>query len=69
MHLVFINFVLGFSGIVLTESILSYLGVGVPSARRRGRDDRLGAHGIEPRPMVWWNIGAAASALFSSCSP
>ena len=65
MHLVFINFVLGFSGIVLTESILSYLGVGMPigtpswgvmidSARMELSRD----------PMVWWNIGAATFALF-----
>jgi peptide/nickel transport system permease protein len=65
MHLVFINFVLGFSGIVLAESILSYLGVGMPigtpswgvmidSARMELSRD----------PMVWWNIGAATFALF-----
>ncbi|MGV3532756.1 MAG: ABC transporter permease, partial [Chthoniobacteraceae bacterium] len=30
MHLVFIKFVLGFSGLVLAEAILSYLGVGSP---------------------------------------
>ena len=30
MHLVLINFVLGFSNVVLTEAILSYLGVGTP---------------------------------------
>lgn len=65
MHLVFINFVLGFSGIVLAETILSYLGVGLPigtpswgvmidSARMELSRD----------PMVWWNIGAASLALF-----
>ncbi len=36
MHLVIINFVLGFSGIILAESILSYIGVGVPLAPPRG---------------------------------
>jgi len=65
MHLVMISFVLGFSGIVLTEAILSYLGVGMPigtpswgvmidSARMELSRD----------PMVWWNIGAATGALF-----
>ena len=65
MHLVLISFILGFSGIVLTESTLSYLGVGMPigtpswgvmidSARMELSRD----------PMVWWNIGAATGALF-----
>jgi len=65
MHLVLISFILGFSGIVLTESVLSYLGVGMPigtpswgvmidSARMELSRD----------PMVWWNIGAATGALF-----
>jgi peptide/nickel transport system permease protein len=65
MHLIFINFVLGFSGIALSESILSYLGVGVPigtpswgvmidSARME----------LSREPAVWWNISAATLALF-----
>jgi len=65
MHLVFITFVLGFSGIVLSEALLSYLSVGVPigtpswgvmidSARMELSRD----------PSVWWNIGAATAALF-----
>jgi len=65
MHLVIINAVLGFSGLVMTESILSYLGVGAPigtaswgamidSARMElGRD-----------PSVWWTVTAASGALF-----
>ena len=65
MHLVIINAVLGFSGLVMAESILSYLGVGAPvgtpswgvmidSARMELSRD----------PMVWWTITAASSALF-----
>jgi peptide/nickel transport system permease protein len=65
MHLIFINFVLGFSGIALSESVLSYLGVGVPigtpswgvmidSARME----------LSREPAVWWNISAATFALF-----
>ena len=65
MHLVIINAVLGFSGLVMAESILSYLGVGAPvgtpswgimidSARMELSRD----------PVVWWNITAASGALF-----
>ncbi|MEI6349527.1 MAG: ABC transporter permease [Verrucomicrobiota bacterium] len=65
MHLVIINAVLGFSGLVMVESILSYLGVGAPvgtpswgimidSARME----------LSREPIVWWNITAASSALF-----
>jgi peptide/nickel transport system permease protein len=64
-HLVFINFVLGFSGLVLSEAILSYLGVGAPigtpswgimidSARME----------LSREPAVWWNLLSAGGALF-----
>ena len=66
MHLVIINAILGFSGLVLAESILSYLGVGAPvgtpswgimidSARME----------LSREPMVWWTITAASAALFT----
>ena len=65
MHLVIINAILGFSGLVLAETILSYLGVGAPvgtpswgimidSARME----------LSREPTVWWPITAASSALF-----
>ena len=65
MHLVFINFVLGFSGIVLTESILSYLGVGMPIGTASwGVMIDSARMELSRDPMVWWNIGAATCALF-----
>ena len=65
MHLVIINAILGFSGLVLAESILSYLGVGAPvgtpswgvmidSARME----------LSREPAVWWPITSASGALF-----
>ncbi len=65
MHLVLISGVLGFSGIVLAEAILSYLGVGAPVGTASwgimidGGRTELGRD-----PLVWWNITAATGALF-----
>ncbi len=65
LHLVLINFVLGFSGLVLAEAILSYLGVGSPvgtpswGAMIDGARDELSRD-----PVVWWNLAAATGALF-----
>jgi peptide/nickel transport system permease protein len=65
MHLVLISFVLGFSGIVLAEAVLSYLGVGAPVGTSSwGAMIDSGRSELARDPAVWWNISAAASALF-----
>jgi peptide/nickel transport system permease protein len=65
MHLVLINFVLGFSGIVLSEAILSYLGVGVPVGTASwGTMIDSGRSELSRDPAVWWNLTAASVALF-----
>lgn len=65
MHLVLINFVLGFSGIVLAESVLSYLGVGAPVNTPSWGSMIDGARNELSRdPQVWWNLTAATTALF-----
>ena len=65
MHLVVINFVLGFSGIVLTEAVLSYLGVGTPVGTASWGNMIDGARSELSRdPLVWWNLVSAATALF-----
>ena len=65
MHLVFINFVLGFSGLVLAETILSYLGVGTPiGAASWGVMIDASRMELSREPAVWWNIIAATGALF-----
>ena len=65
MHLVVINFVLGFSGIILTESILSYIGVGVPIGTASwGTMIDAARMELSRDPKVWWNLTAATSALF-----
>lgn len=65
MHLVLINFVLGFSSIVLTEAVLSYLGVGCPVGTASwGLMIDSGRSELSRDPVVWWNLTAAAVALF-----
>ncbi len=65
MHLVLINFVLGFSGIVLTEAILSYLGVGTPIGTSSWGQMIDGARAeLGREPLIWWNLAAATAALF-----
>ena len=65
MHLVLINFVLGFSGLVITESILSYLAVGAPIGTPSWGAMIDGARGeLSRAPVVWWNLAAATGALF-----
>ncbi len=65
MHLVLIKFVLGFSGIVLAEAILSYLGVGSPIGTPSWGVMIDGARNEFSRePLVWWNLTAATTALF-----
>jgi peptide/nickel transport system permease protein len=65
MHLVLIKFVLGFSGIVLAEAVLSYLGVGSPIGTPSWGAMIDGARNeLSREPTVWWNLAAATTALF-----
>lgn len=65
LHLVLINFVLGFSGLVLAEAILSYLGVGSPVGTASWGAMIDGARSeLSREPAVWWNLSAATGALF-----
>ncbi len=64
-HLVMINAVLGFSGLVMAESILSYLGVGAPVGTASwGAMIDSARMELSRDPMVWWTVSAAAGALF-----
>lgn len=65
MHLVLINFVLGFSGLILAEAILSYLGVGAPVGTASwGAMIDSARNELSREPQVWWNMSAATAALF-----
>jgi peptide/nickel transport system permease protein len=65
LHLVVINFVLGFSGIVLAEAVLSYLGVGTPVGTPSwGNMIDSGRSELSRDPLIWWNLVSATIALF-----
>lgn len=60
MHIVLIIVVLDFSGLVLAESVLSYIGVGVdPSTNSWGNMINNARMELAREPMVWWSLLAA----------
>lgn len=57
MHIVLITVVLEFSGLVLYEAVLSYLGIGVdPSMNSFGSMIDSARLEMSRDPMVWWNL-------------
>jgi peptide/nickel transport system permease protein len=63
VHLVVITFVLLFSGLVLSEAILSWLGIGIDGSWGQMIDQARDE--LSRDPIVWWNISAASTALFA----
>jgi len=61
-HLVVITFVLTFSGLVLSEAVLSWLGLGIDGSWGQMIDQARDE--LARDPIVWWNLGAASVALF-----
>ncbi len=60
MHIVLITMVLQFSGLVLYEAVLSYLGIGVdPSTPSYGTMIDAARTEMSRDPMIWWNLAAA----------
>ena len=60
MHIVIISFVLRFSGLVLSEAILSYIGIGVgPETGSWGNMINNARFELARAPVVWWNLAAA----------
>lgn len=60
MHLVLITMVLEFSGLVLYEAVLSYLGIGVdPSMPSFGTMIDAARLEMSRDPMIWWNLVGA----------
>jgi len=65
LPVVVISVTLGFSGLVLAEAILSYLGVGVgPDVGSWGNMIDAARDELSRDPVIWWTIGAATVALF-----
>lgn len=65
MHVVLITVVLDFSGLVLAEAVLSYVGVGVdPSMDSWGNMINGARLEMAREPMVWWSLTAAFLFMF-----
>lgn len=66
MHIVLIVAVLDFSGIVLYEAVLSYVGVGVdPTTNSFGSMINAGRSEMSRTPVVWWNLAAAFAFMIA----
>ncbi|MDD5299288.1 MAG: ABC transporter permease [Gallionella sp.] len=60
MHIILIALVMDFSGLVLAEAVLSYVGVGVdPSTISFGTMINAARLEMGREPMVWWALAAA----------
>ncbi|MBL1292687.1 MAG: ABC transporter permease [Thiotrichales bacterium] len=65
MHIILITLVLDFSGLVLAEAVLSYIGVGVdPSMISWGNMINGARLEMAREPVVWWSLVAAFIFMF-----
>jgi peptide/nickel transport system permease protein len=61
-HLIIITFALTFTGLVLSETILSYLGIGVEGSWGQMIDQARNE--LSRTPIIWWNLAGASLLLF-----
>jgi peptide/nickel transport system permease protein len=65
LHLVLISLVMDFSGLVLAEAVLSYVGIGVdPETISFGTMINAARMELAREPMVWWSLVAAFCFMF-----
>jgi peptide/nickel transport system permease protein len=62
-HLIIITFALSFTGLVLSETILSYLGIGLEGSWGQMIDQARNE--LSRTPIIWWNLAGASLALFT----
>lgn len=66
MHIVLIAVVLDFSGLVLAEAVLSYVGVGVdPTTHSWGNMINQARLEMAREPVVWWSLFSAFFFMFT----
>lgn len=66
MHIVMIALVMDFSGLVLAEAVLSYVGIGVdPGTISFGTMINMARAELAREPMVWWSLAAAFVFMFA----
>ena len=64
-HIVIISLVMDFSGLVLAEAVLSYVGVGVdPATTSFGTMINAARLEMGREPVVWWSLAAAFVFMF-----
>jgi peptide/nickel transport system permease protein len=65
MHIVLISVVMDFSGLVLAEAVLSYVGIGVdPNTISFGTMINTARMELSREPIVWWSLAAAFTFMF-----
>ncbi len=65
MHIILISVVLDFSGLVLAEAVLSYVGVGVdPTMYSWGNMINQARLEMAREPMVWWSLFSSFIFMF-----
>ncbi len=65
MHIVIISLVMDFSGLVLAEAVLSYVGIGVdPTMNSFGTMINNARMELGREPVVWWSLLAAFITMF-----
>ncbi|RMH14968.1 MAG: ABC transporter permease [Gammaproteobacteria bacterium] len=65
LHIVLITIVLDFSGLVLAEAVLSYVGIGVdPTMYSWGNMINAARLELSREPVVWWTLVAAFLFMF-----
>jgi peptide/nickel transport system permease protein len=65
MHIILISIVLDFSGLVLAEAVLSYVGVGVdPTMYSWGNMINQARLEMAREPMVWWSLFSSFVFMF-----
>jgi peptide/nickel transport system permease protein len=65
MHIVLIAVVIDFSGLVLAEAVLSYIGIGVdPAMISWGNMINSARLEMAREPIVWWSLAAAFVFMF-----
>jgi len=62
-HLIIITFALSFTGLVLSETILSYLGIGLEGSWGQMIDQARNE--LSRTPIIWWNLAGASILLFA----
>jgi len=65
VHIILITFVLDFSGLVLAEAVLSYIGVGIdPTMGSWGNMINGARSELSREPAIWWTLSGAFFFMF-----